>query len=77
MVGNLSTESDQLGFEEELAAVTRIIAFARRNAHQLQLETLTYYLDVALAAALEEMETTGSSEKDAVADDLSRSGPVH
>jgi hypothetical protein len=46
-------------FVKELAALARLITYARQSARELQIAFPTYCLDLALGAVLEEMEGHG------------------
>lgn len=46
-------------FQKELAALARIVTFARQSASDLNVAFPTYFLDMALAAVLDEMKIAG------------------
>ncbi|MCW2307376.1 hypothetical protein [Rhodobium gokarnense] len=51
--------------EREIAAIARMIAFARQSAHAQALDLVTYCLDTALAAALEELDKSAANAAEA------------
>lgn len=58
MTRELSTAKNS-EFEKELAALARMVAYARQSANELKIAMPTYCLDMALAAILEEVELHG------------------
>lgn len=48
------------GFHEELAALARIVAFARQTAQDLNVSFPAYCLDMALGAILDELKVAGA-----------------
>jgi hypothetical protein len=47
------SDKEEFNFNEELAAVARLISFARQAAAPLDIDGLTYCLDLALVAVVE------------------------
>ena len=50
--------------DREIAAIARMIAFARQSAHVQELGLVTYCLDMALAAALEELDKSAANSRE-------------
>lgn len=77
-VWNMATEPNatpaELEAERELAAIARMIAFTRQSAHAQGLDLVTYCLDMALAAAMEELEPPVEEEAGAVQSDVGALG---
>lgn len=46
-------------FQKELAALARMVTFARQSAQDLNVAFPTYFLDMALAAILDELKIAG------------------
>ena len=46
-------------FQKELAALARMISFARQSAQDLNVSLPTYFLDMALASVLDELKIAG------------------
>ncbi|UVC12313.1 hypothetical protein IHQ71_29240 (plasmid) [Rhizobium sp. TH2] len=46
-------------FQKELAALARIVSFARQTAQDLNVSFPAYFLDMALASVLDELKIAG------------------
>lgn len=46
-------------FQKELAALARMVSFARQSAQDLNVSLPTYFLDMALASVLDELKIVG------------------
>jgi tRNA A-37 threonylcarbamoyl transferase component Bud32 len=46
-------------FQKELAALARMVTFARQTAQDLNVSFPTYFLDMALASILDELKIAG------------------
>jgi hypothetical protein len=46
-------------FQKELAALARMVSFARQTAQDLNVSLPTYFLDMALASVLDELKIAG------------------
>jgi hypothetical protein len=55
-----NTIADQSeNFQRELAALARMVTFARQTAQDLNVSLPTYFLDMALASVLDELKIAG------------------
>jgi hypothetical protein len=65
----LNTSPEDVDLAKELAALARLVTFARQSAQSLKVAFPTYCLDLALGAVLEEMKDIGMDTTRVMAND--------
>jgi hypothetical protein len=61
MNGDVNSDIEVLDYHQELAALARLVTYARQSAQALNIEFPTYCLDLALAAVLEQLNGVNDS----------------
>lgn len=59
MIIDTEAHENETDFAKDLAALARMVTYARHSAHTLKLDFPVYCLEISLAAVLEEMKKLG------------------